>query len=42
MMCDVLLIGAGTLPTEGYEELRLEDWEKRPSPSVAIVMLTAD
>jgi riboflavin biosynthesis pyrimidine reductase len=25
MMCDVLLVGAGTLRTEGYEELRLED-----------------
>jgi riboflavin biosynthesis pyrimidine reductase len=25
MMCDVLLVGAGTLRTEGYGELRLED-----------------
>jgi riboflavin biosynthesis pyrimidine reductase len=25
MMCDVLLVGAGTLRTEGYAELRLED-----------------
>ena len=24
MMCDVLLVGAGTVRTEGYEELRLE------------------
>jgi riboflavin biosynthesis pyrimidine reductase len=25
MMCDVLLVGAGTIRTEGYGELRLED-----------------
>jgi len=45
MMCDVLLVGAGTVRTEGYEELRLEDsavaWRREhglvAQPTLAIV-----
>jgi riboflavin biosynthesis pyrimidine reductase len=45
MLCDVVLVGAGTLRTEGYADLRLEDravrWrlehELPPQPTLAVV-----